>query len=59
MTNLKSIDKLKEDIHTSYMKYKLYKPETYGLALVHTRNLVTSTLVSKEFWEALDGKINS
>ena len=59
MTNLKSIDKLKADIHTSYMKYKLYKPETYGLALVHTRNLVTSTLVSKEFWEALDGKINS
>ena len=35
MTNLNSMEKLKEDNHnTSYMKYKLYKCEAYGLVLV-------------------------
>ena len=32
MTNLNSMEKLKEYNHnTSYMKYKLYKREAYGL----------------------------
>jgi len=39
-----------------YAKFKKYKNEIYGLALVDTGNLVTSTLVSKEFWETVKGK---
>jgi len=39
-----------------YAKFKKYKIEIYGLALVDTGNLVTSTLVSKEFWETVKGK---
>ena len=50
--NLISMKKLKEDDNTTlYGKFKKYKNEIYGLALVDTGNLVTSTLVSKEFWE--------
>ena len=57
MANLNSMEKLKKDNHkTSYVKYKVHKLETYGLAFVDTGNLVTSTLVSKEFWEAIGGK---
>ena len=40
------------------MKYKLIKREIHGLALVTTGNLVTSTLVSKEFWEMIKGEIS-
>ena len=46
MMNLKSMNKLEK---TSYVKYKLFKPDIYGLALVDTGNLVTGTLVSSEF----------
>ena len=40
MMNLKSMNKLeKNDRKTSYVKYKLFKPDIYGLALVDTGNL--------------------
>ena len=48
--NLNSMSKEgKDDRRTSYVKYKLFKRDIYGLALVDTGNLVKGTLVSKEF----------
>ena len=56
--NLNSMSKEgKEDRRTSYVKYKLFKRDIYGLALVDTGNLVKGTLVSKEFWDTIGGKM--
>ena len=41
----------------AYAKFKLYKREIYGLALVDTGNLVRAKLVSKEFWDEISGDI--
>ena len=35
----------RDDLKTSYVKYKLFKRDIYGLALVDTGNLVKGTLV--------------
>ena len=42
---------------TSYVKFKLFKQDIYGLALVDTGNLVKGTLVSSEFWKIIGGKM--
>ena len=56
--NLNSMSKEgKDDRRTSYVKYKLFKRDIYGLALVDTGNLVKGTLVSKEFWDMIGGKM--
>ena len=39
------------------MKFKLFKRDIYGLALVDTGNLVKGTLVSSEFWKMIGGKM--
>ena len=39
------------------MKFKLFKWDIYGLALVDTGNLVKGTLVSSEFWKMIGGKM--
>ena len=46
----------KDDRKTSYVKFKLFKLDIYGLALVDTGNLVKGTLVSSEFWKTIGGK---
>ena len=47
----------KGDHKTSYLKFKLFKQDIYGLALVDTGNLVKGTLVSSEFWKMIGGKM--
>ena len=47
----------KDDFKTSYVKFKLYKRDIYGLALVDTGNLVKGTLVSSEFWKNAKARI--
>ena len=55
--NLNNMHKSSRDhLKTSYVKYKLFKLDIYGLALVDTGNLVKGTLVSREFWEMIGGK---
>ena len=39
------------------MKFKLFKRDIYGLALIDTGNLVKGTLVSSEFWKMIGGKM--
>jgi len=39
------------------VKFKLFKRDIYGLALVDTGNLVKGTLVSSEFWKTIGGKM--
>ena len=39
------------------MKFKLFKRNIYGLALVDTGNLVKGTLVSSEFWKMIGEKM--
>ena len=39
------------------MKFKLFKRDIYGLALVDTGNLVKGTLMSSEFWKVIGGKM--
>jgi len=46
----------RDDRKTSYVKFKLFKRDIYGLALVDTDNLVKGTLVSSEFWKTIGGK---
>ncbi len=43
----------RDDRKTSYVKFKLFKRDIYGLALVDTGNLVKGTLVSSEFWKMI------
>ena len=40
---------VKDKGNTAYAQFKWFKHDIFGLALVDTRNLVKSTLVSKEF----------
>ena len=47
----------RDDRKTSYVKFKLFKRDIYGLALVDTGNLVKGTLVSSEFWGMIGGKM--
>ena len=47
----------RDDRKTSYVKFKLFKRDIYGLALVDTGNLVKGTLVSSEFWKMIGGKM--
>ena len=57
--SLNNINKIeKDDYKTSYVKYKLIKPDIYGLALVDTGNLVKGTLVSSKFWDMIGGKMS-
>ena len=48
----------KDNRKTYYMKYKLFMRNVYGLALVDTGNIVKGTLLSKEFWELMKGKMS-
>ena len=41
----------------AYARFKIFRREIYGLALVDTGNLVKATLVSKEFWDEVSGDI--
>ena len=43
----------RDDCKTSYVKFKLFKRDIYGLALVDTGNLVKGTSVSSEFWKMM------
>ena len=47
----------RDDRKTSYVKFKSFKRDIYGLALVDTGNLVKDTLVSSEFWKMIGGKM--
>ena len=47
----------RDDPKTSYVKFKLFKRDIYGLALVYTGNLVKGTLVSSEFWKMIGGNL--
>ena len=47
----------RDDRKTSYVKFKLFKRDIYGLALVDTGNLVKGTLVSSELWKMIGGKM--
>jgi len=54
--NLNNVNSSEEDDHrTSYVKYKLFKRDIYGLALVDTGNLVKETFVSSEIWKFESG----
>ena len=44
---------------TSYAKLKVKQRNLFGQALIDTGNLVHSARVSREFWKAIGGKINS
>ena len=57
--NLNSMVKLEKDDYKIFnVKYKLFKRDIYGLALVDTGNLVKGTLVFKEFWEMIGGNMS-
>ena len=57
--NLNSMAKLEKDDYKIFnVKYKLFKRDIYGLALVDTGNLVKGTLVFKEFWEMIGGNMS-
>ena len=42
LNNMNQIER--DDRKTSFVKYKIFKRDIYGLALVDTRNLVKGTL---------------
>ena len=48
---------VKEKGKTVYARFKWFICDIFGLALVDTRNLVKITLVSKEFWDLMGGKV--
>ena len=48
---------VKDKGNTAYARFKWFKRDIFGLALVDTGNLVKSTLVSKEFWDLMGGKV--
>ena len=56
LNNVKLVEK--DNRKTSYVKFKLFKRDIYGLALVDTGNLVKGTLVSSEFWKTIGGKMS-
>ena len=43
---------------TSYARFKVKQRNIFGLALIDTGNLVHTSIVSGEFWEAIGGRIN-
>lgn len=51
LNNLNQVEK--DDRKTSCVKFKLFKCDIYGLALVDTGNLVKGTVVSSEVWIAI------
>ena len=58
LVHLNSVNLIERDERkTSYVKFKLFKQDIYGLALVDTGNLVKGTLVSSEFWKKIGGKM--
>jgi len=58
LMHLNNVNLVERDDHkTSYVKFKLFKRDIYGLALVDTGNLVKGTLVSGEFWKTIGGKM--
>ena len=58
LMSLNNINRIeRDDCKTSYVKYKLFKRDIYGLALVDTGKLVRGTLVFSEFWDTIGGKM--
>ena len=55
LNNMNQIER--DNCKTSYVKYKLFKRDIHGLALVETGNFVKGTLVSREFWDTIGGKM--
>ena len=43
---------------TLYARFKVKQRNIFGLALIDTGNLVHTSIVSGEFWEAIGGRIN-
>ena len=58
LVHLNNVNLIERDNRkTSYVKFKYFKQDIYGLALVDTGNLVKGTLVSSEFWKMIGGKM--
>ena len=58
LVHLNSVNLVERDNRkTAYVKFKLFKRDIYGLALVDRGNLVKGTLVSSEFWKMIGGKM--
>ena len=58
LMSLNNINRIeRDDCKTSYVKYKLFKRDIYGLALVDTGKLVRGTLVFSEFWDTIGVKM--
>ena len=58
LVHLNNVNLIERDnCKTSYVKFKLFKQDIYGLALVDMGNLVKGTLVSSEFWKIIRGKM--
>ena len=58
LVHLNNVNLIERDNRkTLYVKFKLFKLDIYGLALVDTGNLVKGTLVSSEFWKTIGGKM--
>ena len=54
LMHLNNVNLVERDDHkTSYEKFKLFKRDIYGLAVVDTGNLVKGTSVSSEFWKMM------
>ena len=58
LVHLNNVNLIERDNRkTSYVKFKYFKQDIYGLALVDTGNLVKGPLVSSEFWKMIGGKM--
>ena len=55
MNNVNLIER--DDHETLNVKFKLFKRDIYGLALIDTGNLMKGTLVSSAFWKMIGGKM--
>ena len=42
----------------AYARFKIKQRNIFGLALIDSGNLVHSSIVSAEFWDAIGGKLN-
>ena len=42
----------------AYSRFKMKQRNIFGLALIDSGNLVHSSIVSAEFWDAIGGKLN-
>ena len=42
----------------AYSRFKIKQKNIFGLALIDSGNLVHSSIVSAEFWDAIGGKLN-